>query len=301
MSAPALEARLCVRVGEAGRSFQVDSELALERGVLVFFGPSGSGKSLTLEGLAGLVPVRSGHVRVQGEALFDRDRGLDVPPHRRRIGYVPQHDSLLPFCDVAANVAFGLSRSERSADHPRVRALLEEFGIAHLALARPASLSGGERQRVALARAFAVEPRLLLLDEPFASIDRPGREALRDSLRAILDQRATPAVIVTHDPDEALDLGETLVRFERGGTVAIGAPSSLLSAAGPVVISGAVSAGVEAAAEGRASVRLDTARVEGPAELLNGAVSGGRLELRSRPAPAVKPRGSWDEEDPPQR
>ena len=224
----ALEARLEAAVGEGAGAFRVDAELRLEAGVLVLFGPSGAGKSLTLQALAGLVPVRGGFVRVGGETLFDSARGLDLPAHRRRIGYVPQHHALFPFCDAAANVAFGLPRRERRRDAPRVQALLREVGIAHLAAARPASLSGGERQRVALARALAVEPRLLLLDEPFASIDHDGRAALWLTLREVLARRATPAVLVTHDAGEARRVGQAAVRLEAGRSVASGDPAAVI-------------------------------------------------------------------------
>ena len=224
----ALEARIDASVGEGAAAFVIRAELRLERGILVLFGPSGAGKSLTLQALAGLVPVRHGFVRVGGETLFESDGGVDLPAHRRRIGYVPQHHALFPFCDAAANVAFGLPRRERRRDASRVQDLLREVGLAHLAEARPASLSGGERQRVALARALAVEPRLLLLDEPFASIDRAGRAALWHTLREVLARRATPAVLVTHDAGEARRVGQAAVRLEAGRSVASGDPAAVI-------------------------------------------------------------------------
>ena len=277
---PALEARLVVHQG----GFVVDAELALARGVLVLFGPSGAGKSLTLQALAGLLRPRAGTLRVAGELLYDGARGVDVPAHRRRIGYVPQHHSLFPFCDVAENVAFGLPRRERRRDHPVVQGLLAELGLAHLAGARPASLSGGERQRVALARALAVRPRLLLLDEPFASIDQDGRAALRKTLREALDRHGMPAVFVTHDPDEALALGDHLIRFERGRTTLAGAPASLLRRGHPVTVAGEPDGPARPTGDGRAELTLRAATVEGPAELLEAQAGGTvKLELRTRP------------------
>lgn len=166
MTDAALEASFVVEVGRGESRFHLEAELALDRGVLVLFGPTGAGKSLALQALGGLVRPLRGRIVLQGEVLFDGARRIHVPAHRRRIGYVPQHNSLFPFADVARNVAFGLPRRERRPDHPLVRALLAEFGLEHLARARPHSLSGGERQKVALARALVVEPRLLLLDEP---------------------------------------------------------------------------------------------------------------------------------------
>jgi molybdate transport system ATP-binding protein len=288
---PAVEARFTVEVGANGDRFTLESQLSLARGVLVLFGPSGSGKSLTLQALAGLVRPTRGHIRVHGRTLFDAETSYDVPSHKRAIGYVPQHHSLFPFCDVAENVAFGLPRAQRRRDNPEVRALLDELGLAHLASSRPASLSGGERQRVALARALAVKPRLLLLDEPFASIDQDGRVELRKILRATLERRATPAVFVTHDPSEALALGDSLVRFERGRSTESGEPASLLRRGQPVIVTGELDGPPRPLGEGRAEVTLRAATVDAPAELLErGETSGLRLELRTRPRdPEKKP------------
>jgi len=214
VTGPALDARVKLTKTGLGARFEVDVELVLDRGVLVLFGPSGSGKTLTLEGLAGLVPTTEGFVRLAGETLSDERSRVWVPPHRRGIGYVPQRSSLFPFTDVLGNVGFGLPRRGRTGPAPM--ALLEEVGLAHRARARPDELSGGERQRVALARALAVSPRLLLLDEPFASIDRAGRAALGQTLRDVLTRRGTPAVLVTHDPIEARDMGDSLVPMDHG-------------------------------------------------------------------------------------
>lgn len=271
---PALSARLTVTAGAGREAFTVESELSLERGLLVLFGPSGAGKSLTLQALAGLIAPARGHIVVQGETMFDSARRVAVPAQHRRIGYVPQLHSLFPFLDVTGNVAFGLPRRERRPDNPRILAMLDELGLARLARARPASLSGGERQRVALARALIVEPRLLLLDEPFASIDQEGRAALRAALRAAIDRRGMPAVLVTHDPDEALALGDRLVRFERGRSTVSGAPAALLGRAQPVRVEGEATGEAEALGEGRARLHLREAVIEGPAGMFAGLGAG---------------------------
>jgi molybdate transport system ATP-binding protein len=278
--APALEARLSIEVGDGDRAFAVEAELALDAGILVLFGPSGVGKTLTLEALAGLVERVRGRVHVRGEALLDSARGLALPAHARRVGYVPQQHALFPFLDVAGNVAFGLPRAQRRRAGAGVAALLEELGLGALAAAKPASLSGGERQRVALARALAIEPRLLLLDEPFASIDHAGRAALQKLLRAVIERRGVPAVLVTHDAEEAIALGDRLVRFERGKTAEAGDPRALVGGA-RVEVRGRVAGEVEALAGGRARARLAEAVVEGPAEVVRG--EGGELTLKLRP------------------
>ncbi len=270
---PAIDARISLSVGEGPAAFRVDAELSLDAGVLVLFGPSGVGKTLTLQALAGLRDVTNGHIRVGAETLVDTSRGVALPAHLRRVGYVPQGDSLFPFLDVAANVAFGLPRARsRAADVTR---WLEELGIAHLAAARPASLSGGERQRVALARALAVEPRLLLLDEPFASIDDEGSRALREVVRSVIARHKTPAVLVTHDADEAIALGDSLVRYVRGRTVQAGMPIGVLGRGSTTTVRGVV-ASVEPGPAGLVRGRLVDAVVEGQA----GDVHVGPIEVR---------------------
>ncbi len=273
-SPPALSAQLTVIAGKGSEAFTVTSELTLDRGLLVLFGPSGAGKSLTLQALAGLIPPARGRILVQGEALYDAERRISVPAQHRRIGYVPQLHSLFPFLDVTENVAFGLPRRERRRDNPRVLSMLEELGLARLARARPTSLSGGERQRVALARALIVEPRLLLLDEPFASIDQEGRAALRAALRAAIDRRGMPAVLVTHDADEALSLGDRLVRFERGRSTVSGAPAELLGRGKAISVAGEAQGEAESLDAGRARLRLREAVIEGPAMMFEGITAG---------------------------
>jgi molybdate transport system ATP-binding protein len=274
----ALEARLAVTVGDGDRAFVLSAELALDAGVLVLFGPSGVGKTLTLQALAGLLPGVRGHLRVAGEVLLDTERGVDVRAEARRIGYVPQQHALFPFLDVAGNVAFGLPRAERRRPGPRVAALLDELGLSALASARPASLSGGERQRVALGRALAVKPRLLLLDEPFASIDEEGRASLQKLVRAVIDRRRMPAVLVTHHAGEAIALGDRLVRFERGRTAAAGDPRALLGRSQGLTITGTRRGPPEALGEGRALVHLEEAAIEGP-EARIGGQEGGVLRI----------------------
>ena len=158
--------------------------------------------------------------------------------------------------------------------------LLDELGLGALASARPGALSGGERQRVALGRALAVEPRLLLLDEPFASIDDEARAALQGLLRAVIDRRGVPAVLVTHDAREALALGDRLVRFSRDKTQASGAPGALaeLARRETVTVTGTRRGPSEAIGGGRARLRLGEATIEGPEELVGAGGADQPLE-----------------------
>src|SRR5262249_25898016 len=151
--------------------------------------------------------------------------GVALRPQDRRVGYVPQHTALFPHLSVRRNVGFGVRTPDRE---PRVRALLERLGIAALAERRPASLSGGERQRVGVARGLAREPGLSLLDEPFSGLDRAARLDLRTWFGAHVRAQSLAVVLVTHDAEEAIALGDPLVRVDDGQTVAEGVPADVL-------------------------------------------------------------------------
>ncbi len=179
-----------------------------EIGVLI--GPSGCGKTSLLRAVAGLERCRTGCIRVAGETLDDADAGVHMAPEARRIGMVFQDYALFPHLSVADNIAFGLHHLGRSERAERVRRMLDLVGLAHAARRAPHQLSGGQQQRIALARALAPEPRLLLLDEPFSSLDVDLREHLAQELRAILKHSGTTALFVTHDQMEAFALGDAI-------------------------------------------------------------------------------------------
>jgi ABC-type Fe3+/spermidine/putrescine transport system ATPase subunit len=171
--------------------------------VLVILGPSGAGKTVLLETIAGLRPQHSGQITLAGTNI------TGLPPERRRIGLVFQDAALFPHMSVRENVEFG-PRAGRTASPAEGDKLLQQLGIGHLADRSPRSLSGGERQRVALARALAIQPRLVLLDEPLSALDQPTREDMRTLLRQLLAELEIPAAHVTHDRDEALSIGDDL-------------------------------------------------------------------------------------------
>jgi iron(III) transport system ATP-binding protein len=180
-------------------------ELVVEKGSFTsILGPSGSGKTTLLRIVAGLERADAGTVRLGGEVVDDGEHY--VAPERRRIGYVPQDGSLFPHLPVAQNVGFGLPRRVRHGR--RVGELIEMVGLGGLERRFPHQLSGGQQQRVALARALAIEPVLVLLDEPFSSLDASFRSSVRQDVRRALRQAGTTALLVTHDQDEALSLSD---------------------------------------------------------------------------------------------
>ncbi len=193
--------------------------------LLTVLGPSGCGKTTLLRLIAGFERPDAGEVRV-GDQLVAGD-GTLTPPERRRIGMVFQDYALFPHLSVERNVAFGLPRAERGRagrGAARARTALELVGLQHKAERLPHELSGGERQRAALARALAPEPHLVLLDEPFSSLDASLRADLRREVELVLRDAEATAVLVTHDQEEALSLGDRVAVMREGRIVQLGAP-----------------------------------------------------------------------------
>lgn len=193
--------------------------------VTAVLGPSGCGKSTLLRILAGFENPDGGTVRVAGAMLADGS--TSVPAHRRRVGLMPQEGALFPHHTVAGNVAFGLNRMARSQRDAVVARWLSVVGLDGLADARPHQLSGGQQQRVALARALAAQPRVLLLDEPFASLDAGLRVRVREDITAILREAGTTAILVTHDQAEALSLADQVAVLLDGSIAQCGEPHDL--------------------------------------------------------------------------
>jgi molybdate transport system ATP-binding protein len=210
-----LEVALSLRVP----GFDLDVAWSAGGGVAVLFGPSGAGKTLTLQCLAGLITPHAGRIVVDGRVLFDSVSGVNVPAQARRVGYVFQGYALFPHLTVAQNVGFGLRDLPPARRAEKTAAVIEQLGLGGLDQRYPRELSGGQRQRVALGRALAIDPALLLLDEPLSALDAPLRRALRDELRTLLGTVRTAAVLVTHDFTEAYRLGDRIVVYDAGRVV----------------------------------------------------------------------------------
>jgi molybdate transport system ATP-binding protein len=212
------------------RSFRLALGLELGAETVALVGPSGAGKSSVLRAVAGLLRPERGIVRLGADSWLDTARGIDLPPERRQVGLVFQEYALFPHLSVRANVEFGGRR--------RAAELLERFGVAHLAGARPATISGGERQRVALARALARDPRVLLLDEPLSALDAYTRARVRSELRELLHDLGLPTLIVTHDFDDAAALADRVGVLVGGQLLQVGAPSELVAAPASAFVAG---------------------------------------------------------------
>jgi molybdate transport system ATP-binding protein len=219
--------RFSVEITKRLPEFTLDVAWSAGDGVAVLFGPSGAGKTLTLQCLAGLIRPDAGRIVVDDRVLFDSAAGVDLPPQHRRVGYVFQGYALFPHLTVGQNVVFGLRDRPRAERQARAAEVIERLGLGGLEHRRPGELSGGQRQRVALGRALAIDPALLLLDEPLSALDAPLRRSLRDELRTILSGWGTAAVLVTHDFTEAYQLADRIVIYE-GGRVIQSAPRAEL-------------------------------------------------------------------------
>ena len=202
---------------------------ALERGeIIALLGPSGCGKTTTLRLIAGFERPDEGKVILNDQIMADRN--TFVPPERRGISMVFQDHALFPHLTAKQNVLFGLNKQPKTVAHEKAMGMLRLVGLEHLSERYPQELSGGERQRIALARALAPNPILLLLDEPFSSLDADMRVEVREQVRAILKAARATAVFVTHDQGEALYMGDRIAVFRKGRIEQIDTPQQIFHA-----------------------------------------------------------------------
>jgi molybdate transport system ATP-binding protein len=198
-------------------------------GITALFGPSGSGKSTAIRLLAGLERPREGRIAFADTVVLDTSRSVAVPAHRRRIGLVFQDAQLFPHLSVAGNLTYGRFFTSRSERRVAFNPVVDVLGIGHLLSRRPDTLSGGERQRVAIGRALLASPRLLLMDEPLASLDAARRREILPFIERLRDEFAIPIVYVSHAIDEVARLAAHVVKLDGGRVVDAGAPAEVLS------------------------------------------------------------------------
>lgn len=213
---------LAVDVDKQLGAVQISVRFQAARGATALFGPSGAGKTSVVNMIAGLLAPDRGSITLDDMVLFDSGKGINVPPHRRRIGYVFQEGRLFPHLSVRQNLDYGRRMGRHSRDpgeFERITALLD---IAPLLDRRPGKLSGGERQRVAVGRALLMRPLLLLLDEPLAALDAGHKREILPYLVRLRDDAGIPIVYVSHMPAEVRRIATTVVRLDAGRVAATG-------------------------------------------------------------------------------
>jgi len=220
-----IDVELAQRLGD----FRLDVSFRAEAPIVGLFGRSGSGKTSLVNALAGTSHPQRGRVVVNGATLFDSERGIDLAPERRRLGYVFQDDLLFPHLRVEANLLYGFQRAPRAERVIEPRHVIELLGLEALLKRLPDALSGGEKQRVAIGRALLAQPRLLLMDEPLASLDVQRRDEVLRYIELLRDELAIPIVYVSHSVAEITRLADTIVVLSEGRAIAIGDVDEVMS------------------------------------------------------------------------
>lgn len=213
---------LTVEVEKRLGEFSLNASFASEGGVTALFGPSGTGKTSIINMIAGLLKPDRGRIVLDDEVLFDNAARIDVPAWKRRIGTVFQEGRLFPHMSIRHNLDYGRWMSGYAADRQAFAHVVELLDIGHLLDRRPGKLSGGERQRVAFGRAMLMRPRLLLLDEPLASLDAARKQEILPYLERLRDDARVPMIYVSHDAAEVKRIATRVVRLEGGRVVATG-------------------------------------------------------------------------------
>ena len=264
-------------VDSAPFDLSVDFETRDE--LTVLFGPSGAGKTLTLECIAGFVSPDRGKIRFGDEALFDAEAGVKLAARKRRIGYVFQKDALFPHMTLRGNLEFAARPGSARGESATIEETLERFGLTPLAGRRPHQVSGGERQRCAIARILVSRPRLILLDEPARGLDVSLREQLYEVLVQVRAQYRLPMVLVTHNLEEAFALGDRMLVYDRGRIIQDGSPAKVHAGpASPEVARllgiSPIFEGVASGGESNGTAAIDAGGVRFPSPNLNGRHTG---------------------------
>ncbi len=219
-----------IRVARKQGDFLIDASFeGAKSGVTALYGQSGAGKTSIVNMVAGLSRPDAGRIAVNGLCLFDAAEGVDLPPERRRIGYVFQDGRLFPHLSVKTNLVYGMRLTPADRRFVKFDPVIELLGIGHLLHRRPAKLSGGEKQRVAIGRALLTSPAMLLMDEPLASLDAARKTEVLPFIRRLSREFAIPILYVSHVMDEILNLADRLAIMEKGKVAACGSPEELFS------------------------------------------------------------------------
>jgi ABC-type sulfate/molybdate transport systems ATPase subunit len=269
--------------------FTLDLEFAAIAGVTVLFGPSGAGKTLVLDSVAGFVQPDEGRILLDDDILYDAAAGVHLPPQKRNCGYVFQNYALFPHMTLRENLAFAAERRPRLERHRRINDMLEKFRLGDAAGRRPHEVSGGQRQRCCIARALIGEPKLLLLDEPATGLDALLRAEFYEALRQVRSDFDTPMLLVTHDLTECFELGEEMLILHAGRIVQKGTPRQVLD--GPANLEVARLLGafnlfegeIRTLDPGRNTSRLQIGEFELEGPYFPGHLKGDRVTLCVRP------------------
>jgi molybdate transport system ATP-binding protein len=210
--------------------FFLSARFATSNGVTAVFGPSGAGKTTLVNMISGLIAPDRGRIAIDDAVLFDSEKRIDLPPHRRRIGYVFQEGRLFPHMSVKRNLDYGRRMRGLPRDDAQMQRIVALLDIGNLLDRRPGKLSGGERQRIAIGRALLMRPRLLLLDEPLASLDIARKREILPYLERLRDEVGVPMVYVSHQAAELRRIATSVVRLSAGKLAAAGG-KELLDAA----------------------------------------------------------------------
>jgi molybdate transport system ATP-binding protein len=269
--------------------FSLDLEFSASAGVTVLFGPSGAGKTLVLDSIAGFVRPDEGRILLDNEILFDGATGVCLPPQARHCGCVFQNYALFPHMTLRQNLEFAAERRPRLERHRRVNEMLEKFRLVDSAGRRPHEVSGGQRQRCSIARALIGAPKLLLLDEPAQGLDAPLRLELYDVLRQVRAGFQTPILLVTHDLDECFELGEEMLILREGKIVQSGTPRKILDQPANLDVARLLGAfnllagEIRALDPGRNTSRLHMGEFELEGPYFPGRLKGDRVTVCVRP------------------
>jgi molybdate transport system ATP-binding protein len=218
-----------VDVAQQMGRFRLEVAFRAEAPIVGLFGRSGSGKTSLVNTFAGIARPERGRIVVNETTLFDSERGIDLPPERRRLGYVFQDDLLFPHLDVESNLLYGFRRAPDTERVIEPRHVIELLGLGPLLRRLPHALSGGEKQRVAIGRALLAQPRLLLMDEPLASLDMPRRDEVLRYIELLRDDLSIPIVYVSHSVAEITRLADTVVLLSAGKAIAVGDVEDVMS------------------------------------------------------------------------